>query len=121
MKWSTGVASAAVSLIANTVVMSVGMIAAADGMRSSGRAQVPQPGCTAAAQCHPSPEGWMVQPLPGQSGGGTWADLAPFAGDDEHPPHPGLVPSDSPPGYRVVYPPGWPTDAARNPNNNTIR
>lgn len=116
--WSPGVASAVVSLIVNTVVMSVGLIAAGDDMGSSGRVQSP-PDCAVTAPCEPPPEEWMVQPLPGQPGGGTWADLAPFAGDDEHPPHPGLVPSDSPPGYRVVYPRGWPADAAHVPNYTT--
>lgn len=34
-------------------------------------------------------------PLPGQPGGGTWADVAPSAGDATHPPHGGLIPNKS--------------------------
>lgn len=130
MRRTPGAASAVVGLIVNAAVMAVGLNAALGDVRSLDRVQVtPPPHCTIeqtgrpelpdggiAAPCDPPPEGWMVQPLPGQPGGGTWADRAPFAGDAEHPPHPGLVPSDDPPGYRVVYPPGWGADEA---NANT--
>lgn len=37
-------------------------------------------------------------PLPGQPGGGTWADVAPSAGDATHPPHGGLIPNLVTPG-----------------------
>lgn len=55
------------------------------------------------------------QPLPGQPGGGTWADVAPSAGDATHPPHGGLIPNKSalpgeytpnsrPPEFTEVWP-----------------
>ncbi len=118
MKWPPGTATAAVTLITNTAVLSIGLIAAGDGTGSSGHAQVPAPHCTVTAPCEPPTQGWMVQPLPGQPGGGTWADRAPFAGDDQHPPHPGIIPSNDPPGFKVLYPPGW---SSKDVNNNTTR
>lgn len=46
-------------------------------------------------------------PLPGQPGGGTWADVAPSLGDENHPPHGGLVPNIQPPGYPHSQPPEY--------------
>lgn len=47
-------------------------------------------------------------PLPGQPGGGTWADVAPSAGDANHPPQGGLIPNIQPPGYTPnSQPPGY--------------
>ncbi|OHU47397.1 hypothetical protein BKG82_27710 [Mycobacteroides chelonae] len=46
-------------------------------------------------------------PFPGQPGGGTWADVAPSAGDATHPPHGGLIPNIQPPGYPQSQPPEY--------------